>query len=255
MQAIETILSTPAETATGKESITLTGGFVLREATVTLNAYPALKECSLRLAPGEKLALVGPSGAGKSTLLKALSLEAPLTAGQLFWDDHDSVHIAPAALRTQIGIVEQHPYFFRGTLRENLLLDLVRDEAEIRQMLEIAGLDGFVRAMGRGLDLPLVEGGLNLSGGQRQCLAIARALLRQPTVLLMDEPTAMMDHAMETRLVQNLRFALKDKTLVIVTHRSPLLALVDRIAVMGEGRILRDGQRGDILRELGHAAP
>ncbi len=134
------------------------------------------------------------------------------------------------------------------------MLGLTREEAEIQQTLEIVCLDSFIRAMGRGLELPIAEGGLNLSGGQRQCLAIARALLRQPAVLLMDEPTAMMDHQMESRLVQNLRFAIRDKTLVIVTHRSPLLMLVDRIAIMEAGRIARDGPRADIMKELGHAA-
>ncbi len=254
MQAIEKVLAAPAEQDDGRDTIRLQGQLQVAGAVVQLGGYPSLRDCSLTLAAGEKLALIGASGAGKSTLLKLLSLETPLSAGRLCWDGRDSQSLSPVQLRTQIGIVEQHPYFFRGTLRDNLLLGLAREEAEIQQILEIVCLDSFIRAMGRGLELPITEGGLNLSGGQRQCLAIARALVRQPAVLLMDEPTAMMDHQMEARLVQNLRFAIRDKTLVIVTHRSPLLMLVDRIAIMEAGRITRDGQRADILKELGHAA-
>ncbi len=253
--SIENILALPKENAENNDTFTLKGSLRLEKAEVLLGGYPALRDCTLTLNAGEKVALVGASGAGKTTLLRVLSMETPLSGGRLFWDDHVSQAIAPAHLRQQIGIVEQHPYFFAGTLRENLLNGSERDDAELWQALETVGLDQYVKAAGRGFDLQLAEGGLNLSGGQRQALAIARALLRQPTVLLMDEPTAMMDHVMEQRLVQNLRFALKNKTVAIITHRTPLLSLVDQIAIMEAGMVVKHGARQDILKALNHATP
>jgi ABC-type bacteriocin/lantibiotic exporter with double-glycine peptidase domain len=253
MQAIEKILGLPAENALGKENIILKGGGTLEDATVLLGNYPALKNTNLRLAAAEKLALVGASGAGKSTLLKVLSMETPLTMGKLCWDDYDSLALSPTALRGQLGIVEQHPYFFAGTVRDNLLNGEALDDDALMQMLEVVALDAFIKAAGRGLDLPLSEGGLNISGGQRQALAIARALLRRPKVLLMDEPTAMMDHVMEQRLVQNLRIALQGITVVLVTHRTPLLSLVDTMAIMENGSIIKHGARQTMLEGLSHA--
>jgi len=257
MREVEEILALPIENNTAADSFELQGMITLQHATVQYKGqpYPALQDITLTLPKGQKLALAGPSAAGKTTLLKVLSAEIPLHSGAVRWDERDHSHLAPAALRAQLGIVDQYPYFFARTLRENLLMGLERDEAELRHVLEIVGLDEFVKAMGRGMDLPIHEGGGNLSGGQRQCLAIARALLRQSPVILMDEPTSMMDHRMEARLVQNLKFALKDKTLVVVTHRTPLLSLVDAIAVLENGRLVRYGNRADILKDLlGHAA-
>ena len=250
--AVEKFMDLPSENDDCKDTFPMRGAIYIERVTATLNKVPILRECTWKIVAGQKWALIGRSGAGKSTLLNLLALEVPIQSGRLMWDDRDSNSISPAGLRSQIGIVEQHPYFFTGTLRDNLSMGAPCDDPELRTYLEIVGLDLFIRAMGRGLDLPLVEGGINLSGGQRQALAIARALSRKPKVVFMDEPTAMMDHAMEQLLVQNLRFALKDKTCIIITHRSPLLSVVDGIAMMEEGRIVKAGNRNDMLKELGN---
>lgn len=257
MDVLEKVLALPAESQDEAEAVSLKGGIALQGATVQYQGQPlpVLKELSLTIAPGQKLAMVGPSGAGKSTFLKALSAEVPLQSGSIRWDERDLNHLTPPALRAQMGIVDQYPFFFARSLRENLLMGIEREEAEVRHVLEIVGLDLFIKASGQGLDLAISEGGYNLSGGQRQCLAIARALLRQSPILLMDEPTSMMDHQMEARLVHNLNFAIKDKTVVLATHRTPLLMLVDTIAVMEQGNVVRHGKRNDILKELTkHAA-
>lgn len=252
MRMIESVLAMPAEMGEGEEAFVLQGGLSAQGASVQYkgHALPALIDAGFTLLRGQKLALVGPSGAGKTTLLKALAAEVPLSSGVIRWDERDTAHVPPASLRAQMGIVDQYPYFFARSLRDNLLLGIERNEDEIRHALEIVGLDVMVKAAGRGLDFFIEDGGVNLSGGQRQCLAIARALLRQAPVMLMDEPTSMMDHMMEARLVNNLQFAFKDKTVVLVTHRTPLLALVDAIAVLDQGRITRFGARGDVLKEL-----
>jgi ATP-binding cassette subfamily C protein LapB len=256
MKAIEQVLAEPVERSHDEVPFTVQGNIGLQRATVQYPGQPnpVLRDITLTIPQGKKLALVGPTGAGKTTLLKVLSAEMPLHSGSIRWDERDAQHLAPAALRAQLGIVDQYPYFFARSLRENLTLGVTRDDAEIRHALEIVGMDAFVKAAGRGLDLPIAEGGANLSGGQRQCIAIARALLRQAPVLLMDEPTSMMDHVMESRLVHNLNFVAKDKTLVVVTHRTPLLSLVDSIAVLDGGRITKHGSRNEVLKELSDAA-
>ncbi len=257
MRTIEGVLAMPTELKTADEPFVLQGALAVQQASVQYrgHALPALSDASFSMPKGQKLALVGPSGAGKSTLLKALSAEVPLSSGIVRWDERDTQHLPPADLRAQMGIVDQYPYFFARSLRENLLLGIDKTDEDVRVALEIVGLDVMVKTAGRGLDLHIEEGGLNLSGGQRQCLAIARALLRQAPVMLMDEPTSMMDHHMESRLVNNLQFAFKDKTVVLVTHRTPLLALVDAIAVLDNGRVTRFGAREKVLRELSALTP
>ncbi len=252
MDTIEKVLSLPVENAADGEPFVLKGALVMKDAHVQYHPHsqPVLKDVALHLQQGQKLALVGASGAGKSTLLKVLSAELPLNSGSMFWDERDVQNITPVNLRSQLGIVDQYPYFFARSLRENLLMGLEREDAEIRHALEIVGMDQFVKAMGHGLELFISEGGLNLSGGQRQCFAIARALLRQSPVLIMDEPTSMMDHHMELRLVDNLTFAIKEKTVILATHRSPLLKLADTLVVMENGKITRHGKRDDVIREL-----
>lgn len=258
MQLVETFMSLPVETAaSGEEPFRLAGALQTKQLTVQYPEHPlpALQDISFSLAKGEKLAIIGPSGAGKSTLLRALAAQLPPHSGTIRWDERDLAHLPPTALRQQLGVVEQYPFFFARSLRENLLMGLERSDNDILDTLEMVGMGRFVSAMGQGLDVMLAEGGSNLSGGERQCLAVARALLRRSPVMLMDEPTSMMDHMTEARVVASLRKACQHKTMVIVTHRTPLLALVDRIALVDGGKLARFGARDDVLRELNvHAA-
>jgi ATP-binding cassette subfamily C protein LapB len=252
MRMIEDVLALPADLPESDERFALQGALVVQQLTMHYSghALPSLRDVTFSLAQGQKLGLIGPSGAGKTTLMRCLSAELRPGGGLIRWDERDITHIPPAALRSQMGIVDQYPYFFARTLRDNLSIGIERSDEEIHQALEVAGLDALVKSAGRGLDLMIEEGGVNLSGGQRQCLAIARALLRGGPVLFMDEPTSMMDHVMEARLVTNLKPAIRDKTVILITHRTPLLALLDSVAVLDQGRLVRFGPRAEILKEL-----
>jgi ATP-binding cassette, subfamily C, bacterial LapB len=209
-----------------------------------------LKECSLYVEANEKIALIGPSGAGKTTLLNMLSMAYLPTTGSLFLDNHNSVHLNECFIKNQIAVVEQYPYFFERTLKENLSMGRKISEADIINMLHQFGLYEAVFDTGLGLNLPILAGGANLSGGQKQALAIIRAVLRNPKIMLMDEPTSMMDHALEQKVIAFLKHYLVDKTTIIISHRYALLDLAKRVVVMKKGHIIKDGLSHDILKQL-----
>ncbi|WP_085920465.1 type I secretion system permease/ATPase [Halomonas sp. CSM-2] len=213
----------------------------------------ALNDVSFRLKPGEKVALIGRIGSGKSTLSKLLLALYQPTGGAIFLDDVDIRQFDPMQLRRHIGYVPQDIALFFGTLRENIVAgagsESVDDEA-LLEAVRLSGLESLVKSHPHGLDLPVGEGGNMLSGGQRQSVAIARALVNSPSVLLLDEPTSAMDHASEEVLKKNLTRFSQEKTMVIVTHRTSLLSLVDRIIVMDAGKVVADGPREQVVEAL-----
>ncbi len=211
----------------------------------------ALRDFSLKIKAGEKLAFLGRIGSGKSTIEKlTLSLYTP-QKGSIIIDGTDIRQIDPADLRHNIGYAPQDIYLFFGSVRENITFgssDI--DEESFMRAAEISGVLNFVRHHPQGFDMPVGEGGSMLSGGQRQTIAIARALVRDPSIFIMDEPTAMMDNASEARLAIRLGEYLKDKTFILITHRVPLLSLVDRLVVMDGGRLVADGPKAKIIEML-----
>lgn len=211
----------------------------------------ALKDVSLKINAGERVAFVGKIGSGKSTLLRMIaSLYLPIE-GQVKIDGIDIRQIDPADFRTHVGYVTQDLRLFRGTLRENIFLG--RPSASIDAFMEVValtGLDKIADAHPMGYDMPIGSMGLGLSGGQRQLVALARALITRPRILLMDEPTSAMDMQTEALFTKRLETIVKDRTVIVVTHRPSLLTVVDRIVVLDNQRIVADGPKEEILKML-----
>lgn len=211
----------------------------------------ALKDFTLSIKAGEKVGFIGRIGSGKSTVEKLiLNLYQP-QEGTLKIDGTDSRQIDPADLRRNIGYMPQDIFLFFGSVRDNVILgaENIGDEAILRAC-EIAGVTDFVRGHPEGFDRPVGEGGSFLSGGQRQSIAAARALIRDPSILILDEPTAMMDHTSEAQFVMRLKEFIVGRTTILISHRMPVLQLVDRLVVMDGGRIIADGPRDDVIRAL-----
>jgi len=211
----------------------------------------ALHDVSFRIAAGERVGIVGRTGSGKSTLEKLiLGLYEP-SEGAVHIDGIDVHQLDPAELRRNVGYVPQDGTLFFGTVRENILFGSpLTDDGAMLRVADIAGVTEFVNRHPMGFDMPLGERGEGLSGGQRQSLLIARALLHDPPLFLLDEPSGSMDNATEQRLKQRLGEALKGKTVVLVTHRASLLELVDRLIVMEGGRVIADGSKEVVMKLL-----
>lgn len=238
---------------------TLTGHYDLRNVQYTYdeeNVKNVLTIGQLQIKPGERVALLGKVGAGKSTLLKLLAGQARATQGKVIVDGVDINRIDPIDLRRQLGWLSQDSRLFFGTLRQNLMLGNPHaSEQEMLQALRVSGALSLVQQDAASLDRIINEGGRGLSGGQRQMVLISRMILRQPQVVLLDEPTASMDEQLEEHVIRQMKNWLSGRTLVLVTHRPALLKLVDRIVVMDNGRIVADGPRDEILRSAGAAKP
>ena len=220
-------------------------------STGTHTAPIALRDVSLKIDQGERVAFVGKIGSGKSTLLRMIAgLYLPIE-GQVKMDGIDIRQIDPVDFRNQIGYVTQDLRLFRGTLRENIFLG--RPAATMEAFLEVValtGLDKIADSHPMGFDMPILSGGIGLSGGQRQLVALARALVTRPKVLLMDEPTSAMDMQSEAQFTQRLDAIVENRTVIIVTHRPSLLKVVDRIVVMDNQRMVADGPKEKILAML-----
>ncbi|WP_110970667.1 MULTISPECIES: type I secretion system permease/ATPase [Pseudomonas] len=212
---------------------------------------PALKNISMAIRPGEKVGIIGRSGSGKSSLAKLVVGLYEADAGSLLVDGVDIRQIDVSELRHNLGYVPQDIQLLAGTLRDNLVSGAryVEDEM-VLQAAELAGVHEFARLHPQGYELQVGERGQNLSGGQRQNVALARALLLNPQVLLLDEPTAAMDNTGEERLKQRLQAVIEHKTVVLVTHRASLLSLVDRLIVIDRGQIVADGPKAAVMDAL-----
>ena len=211
---------------------------------------PSLLISKLEIKAGEKIAILGRNGAGKSTLLQLLSGMQTPVQGKIKLDGIDLSLIDPADVRRDMGLLNQNAQLFYGSIRENLTLGapLATDE-QLIEALKITGAIHFIQEKKEGLDYIILEGGVGFSGGQRQALLLARLLIRQPNILLLDEPTAAIDDVSEKQLIDHLKVYLQNRTMVVATHRRAVLELVDRIIVVNEGKIVMDGPRDQILNQ------
>jgi ATP-binding cassette subfamily C protein LapB len=256
LTALDEIADAPQDRAPDRHYLRrarLAGQYELREVqfrysdeTSTVLDIPALA-----ILPGQRVAVLGANGSGKSTLLRLLSgLYAP-TRGRLMIEGTEIGQIDPRDLRRSVGYLGQEVRLFAGTLRENLTLNLLeRDDDRLMQALDFAGLGQFVKGHPRGLDLVIGDGGSGLSIGQRQSMGWARLWLQNPPVCLLDEPTAALDQRLEATLVSRLEQWLDGRTVVIATHRMPILTLTSRVMVLQNGRMMVDGPRDQVLAHL-----
>jgi ATP-binding cassette subfamily C protein LapB len=211
----------------------------------------ALTKVSFKIKAGEHVAILGRMGSGKSTIHKLiLGLYQP-TEGAVLIDGIDLRQIDPAELRRSVGYVQQDTQLFYGSMRENLTISAPHvDDAAVIAAAHVGGIDEFVNSHPKGFDMLVGERGETLSGGQRQGVGVARAFINKPAILLLDEPTSAMDHsgedAIKTRLVENTH----NKTLLLISHRSSLYALVNRIIVIDSGRIVADGAKDQVTDAL-----
>ena len=210
---------------------------------------PALDSVDLAIAPGQKMGGVGPIGSGKTSLLRIASGLIEPTSGQVLVGGIDVTHWHPDDLRQQVGIITQTPTLFTGTVAENIRLgNPGASDEEVIAAAEMAGVGDFVNQLENGLDTHLFERGAQLSGGQRQAICIARAVVGDPKILIMDEPTSSLDNASEQRLVERLAPWVKERTLVVITHRAPMLALVSDIAVIEAGKITSIQPKSKVIK-------
>jgi ATP-binding cassette subfamily C protein LapB len=210
-----------------------------------------LDDVSFDIRPGERVAIVGRVGSGKSTISRLLLGLYQPDEGQVLVDGADVRQLHPDDLRRNIGSVLQDVTLFSGSIRDNITLgDAGIDDAELLRLARLSGTSDFVGQLANGFDLRLADRGEGLSGGQRQSIAIARALANAPPIISFDEPTSAMDSQSENALVSRLEGELKGRTFLLVTHRQPMLKLVDRIIILNAGKIAAQGPRDDVLRSL-----
>ena len=240
----------------------LQGGLTLKGVQFSYPAPPmrpgpkVLHNISLDIEAGERVAILGAIGSGKSTLLRIMARLYMPTEGQMFAAGLDVNQIDPADWRHTVGYVSQDARLFYGSLRENVMLGVPDASAnEFMRVLKLTGLDQIAARHPQGIHLPVGEHGGNLSGGQRQLVALARTLLTRPQMLLLDEPTSAMDAQTEQQFLRHLHAATEGQTLVVVTHRPSLLTLVDRIIVIDNGRVAMDGPKENVLAKLRGEAP
>lgn len=256
MESLDKIMAQPVERPEGSHFIQrpeLKGEIEFRHVSF---AYPgrqdmSLEDISFKVAPGEKVALIGKVGSGKTTLQKLIMGLYQPTAGAILLDGIDMRQLDPADVRRNLACVSQDVTLFYGSLRDNIIFGMphARDDA-IVAATETAGLTDFVQRHPQGFDLPVGERGELLSGGQRQGVGIARAVLHNAPLLLLDEPTSAMDFSTEALVTQRMQAFTQGKTVVLVTHRTSMLAFVDRVIVIDQGKVVADGPRERIMQAL-----
>jgi ATP-binding cassette subfamily C protein LapB len=218
--------------------------------------YPGAPEkqldgISFAVEPGEHIALLGPVGSGKSTILRLILGLYPPEEGVVMVDGTDIRQLDPTELRRHMGVALQESVLLTGSIRENIALARGHvDDEELLRAANLSGTHGFIGQIANGYDLRLADRGEGLSGGQRQSIALARALAGRPPILVFDEPTSAMDTQSEMALIQRLQEELAGRTVVLVTHRPPLLQLVSRIIIVERGRVVADGPRDEVMKRL-----
>jgi ATP-binding cassette subfamily C protein LapB len=256
LESLDKIMEKPVERPAGETFIQrpqLRGDIEFRNVKFS---YPnrqdsALDGLSFKITAGERVALIGKVGSGKSTIQRLIMGLYQPTDGAVLLDGIDLRQLDPADVRRNLGYVSQDVTLFYGTLRENITFGLpYADDSAVVAAAELAGMAGFVNRHPRGFDMPVGERGESLSGGQRQGIGLARAVLHNAPLLLLDEPTSAMDFTTEAQITQNITQFAHNKTVVLVTHRTSLLAMVTRVIVVDAGKIVADGPRDRIMEAL-----
>jgi ATP-binding cassette subfamily C protein LapB len=256
LKFFDRMMDLPIERPAGKSFVSrakLEGKIEFRDVSFSYpgNSVPALNKVSFTIQKGERIGIVGPIGSGKTTIEKLiLGLYQP-SSGAILIDDIDIHQIDPADLRRDIGYVPQDIILFYGTVRENIMIaaPYARDSDMLRAA-DISGVSEFVKHNPKGYDLAIGERGESMSGGQKQTIAIARALLRSPPILIFDEPTNSMDPHTERILMERLSQNMDEKTLVLVTHHHSVLPLIKRLIVLDNGQVVADGPKEQVLAAL-----
>lgn len=253
-RALDEILAGVSEEEARTDQVerpSMEGSVEFRNVTFTYEGQPepTLNEINFRIEPGEKLAIVGRIGSGKTTLLRLLCGLNPPDRGAVLIDTADIRQIRPDDVRRNIGVVMQNPVLFSGSIRDNIMMG--NPDASDTDLLDAArqsGVEAFVSALPGGFDFPLSERGKELSVGMRQSVAIARALIGKPNILLMDEPTAPLDAQAEAAMVASLDVATKGLTTIFITHRGAMLQLADKVLAVENGRIAAFGPRDEVMK-------
>jgi ATP-binding cassette subfamily C protein LapB len=255
-RAINDIVMQTQERPEGRALLTrvvVTGAIACERLTYRydVDAPACLDNVSFEVNAGERIGLVGAIGSGKTTLLKMIQAVHLPTEGRVVVDGVPVHQIDPAVLRSSIGLALQGADLFHGTIRSNIALaDPGAPDEDVLWAARAAGALDWILRLPKGFETPVRERGAGLSGGQRQSVALARALFKRPKILLLDEPTSDMDLGTEQHVVQSLHAALPGRTLIAVSHRPAVLALVDRLVVMDGGRVLLDGPKDEVMRKL-----
>lgn len=255
-QSLNDIMKMPVERPEGKKFVrreNFKGDLEFKNVSFSYSesSKGILDKVSFKIKAGEKVGILGKNGSGKTTIEKIiLGLYQP-ESGSVLIDGIDINQIDPADLRRNIGYVPQDVLLFKGTVKENIVYKAPYvDDMSIIKAAKIGGVDEYVNRHPLGFDMPVSERGEGISGGQRQSIAIARAFLLDSPIILLDEPTNSLDNTSEHNLKESLKKELKDKTLLLVTHRVNLLDLVDRLIVLDEGKVVLDGTKLEVLAKL-----
>jgi len=256
MRSTDALMALPQERQTEQQALehtTLKGGLALSHVSFRYpgQTSPALQDVNLTIKPGERIGIIGRSGSGKSTLGRLLMGFHHPDEGQVLLDNLDLRQLDIADLRSQLGYVAHDLPLLAGSLRDNLTLGARHvSDARMLEVAELTGVSELARQHPHGFDRPVGERGQLLSGGQRQAVLLARALLLEPPILILDEPTSHMDNSSEEQLRQRLSTWVPGKTLLLVTHRTSMLNLVDRLLVLDNGKIVADGPKDAVIDAL-----
>jgi ATP-binding cassette subfamily B protein len=231
------------------------GEIEFRGVTLDYGAGPALRHVDLRIPAGATLAVVGHTGSGKSTLVSLVPRLLDPSEGAVLLDGHDLRRLDPAELRRQIGFVPQETFLFSATLAENIAFGVEHATPEqIRRAAEMAGLSGDVEGFPKGYETMVGERGITLSGGQKQRTAIARALMRDPKILILDDALSSVDTLTEERILTHLAGVMRGRTVILISHRVSTVQQADRIVVLEHGKIVEQGTHSELVEAGGYYA-
>jgi ATP-binding cassette subfamily C protein LapB len=255
-RSLDEIMHKPVERPEGKSYVRrpgFDGGISFKNLEFSYPESPrkSLNDISFKIRPREHVGIIGKVGSGKTTLLKMIIGLYQGDSGSISIDDIDINQIDPADLRKNIGYLSQDIELLRGSIRENIAYkDLHVNDEKLIEAANICGVDLFVNQLPQGFDTQVGESGAFISGGQRQAIALGRAVLLNEPILILDEPTNSFDNTTESIVKKRLYEYTRDRTLLLVTHKAPMLDLVERLIVMDEGKIVMDGPKDDVLKAL-----